>query len=54
MKKYIEPEFKIELFDTEDIITASSGSTITPDIDGGSTTFLEEWIKSWTESEENQ
>ena len=54
MKKYIKPELKIEEFEIEDIITVSGGgssSVITPDIDGGDVTYLEEWIRSWAESE---
>ena len=54
MKKYIKPELKTEIFETEDIILASGNSggssdIVTPDIDGGDVTYLEEWIRSWTE-----
>lgn len=52
MEKYIKPEIEFTKFETEDIITTSSGS-IKPNIDGGSTTYLEEWINSWFESQED-
>ncbi len=52
MEKYIKPEIEFATFEAEDIITTSGGS-IKPDIDGGSTTYLEEWINSWFESQED-
>ena len=39
-KKYENPEIKIVKFNSENIVTLSSGK---PDIDGGSTTFPESW-----------
>ncbi len=54
MKRYINPEIEIKKFEVEDIITASGGgssSVVAPDIDGGDVTYLEEWIRSWMESE---
>jgi len=44
MKKYEKPEIKITKFEVEDVITASA---VTPDIDGGVTDFIEDWLKSW-------
>ena len=53
MEKYIKPEIQFKKFELEDIITTSSGGSIKPNIDGGSTTYLEEWINSWFESQED-
>ena len=46
MREYKKPEIKIIKFEVDNIITTSSvTSNNTPNIDGGSTNFMDGWLK---------